>query len=93
MVHLVSARSYHENTDVNLSLFYMAITEQKIKITMIILGGDIKQKRGEEALEMQRKPKWNKFITLIGPNTCKVLHWHVTQVKNNKATLGTILSA
>lgn len=36
--------------DVKPCLFYVAITEQKIKITKIILGKDIKQKRGEEAV-------------------------------------------
>jgi len=36
--------------DVNLCMFYVAITEQEIKITMIILRGDIKQKRDEEAV-------------------------------------------
>lgn len=41
--------------DVNLCLFYVAITEKKIKITMIILGGDIKQKRGEEAVIRKAK--------------------------------------
>ena len=41
--------------DVNLCLFYVAITEQKIKITMIILGGDVKQKRREEAVIRKAK--------------------------------------